>query len=294
MAGIDLNTTSDGVLLPPQLSSKVWAKAQEASAVMQLGQKIEVPGSGSVIDIITGDPVAEWVTQETDEKPVSRPAVGNKKMMPYEMAVIVPFSNKFKRDKAALYRELERRLPGTLATLFDKTVFGPVNGAPGEHFDTLGNATAISIAGDAWTGLVSAKSAVGANDGILNGWALSPQAESILLLSKDGNGRPLFINDTQREGDVPRLLAQPAHIKKAVFAGGNPPQIGFAGDWEDAYWGTVEGIKIAFSDQATLTDSDGGTINLWQRNMFAIRVEAEFGFRVRDKGEFVKLTGATA
>ena len=51
-----------------------------------------------------------------------------------------------------------------------------------------------------------------------------------------------------------------------------------AGDWTQAVWGTVEGIDISFSDQATLQNGTV-TINLWQQNMFAVRAEIEVGFR---------------
>ena len=56
-----------------------------------------------------------------------------------------------------------------------------------------------------------------------------------------------------------------------------------------AIFGTVEGIKVDISDQATVTKG-GVAINLWQRNMFAIRAEVEVGFIVRDAAHFVKLT----
>jgi hypothetical protein len=58
-------------------------------------------------------------------------------------------------------------------------------------------------------------------------------------------------------------------------------------------YGTVEGVQISISDQATL--NDGGTaINLWQRNMFAVRAEVEIGFRVRDVNHFVSINDGTA
>ena len=53
-------------------------------------------------------------------------------------------------------------------------------------------------------------------------------------------------------------------------------------------YGTVEGVQISISDQATLTDGST-TINLWQQNMFAVRAEIEIGFRC-DKSVFNKLT----
>jgi hypothetical protein len=68
---------------------------------------------------------------------------------------------------------------------------------------------------------------------------------------------------------------------------------GIVGQWDKALWGTVEGVKVSFSDQATLTDG-GGTINLWQQNMFAVRAEIEIGFLVADPKAFVFLTDAPA
>ena len=41
----------------------------------------------------------------------------------------------------------------------------------------------------------------------------------------------------------------------------------------------VEGVKINFSEDATLDLGDGNTINLFQQNMFAVRAEIEVGFR---------------
>ena len=64
--------------------------------------------------------------------------------------------------------------------------------------------------------------------------------------------------------------------------------LGFAGDWTQAMYGTVEGIKIDISDQATLTIGTEA-VNLWERNMFAVRAEIEVGF-VADTSAFRKIT----
>ena len=89
-------------------------------------------------------------------------------------------------------------------------------------------------------------------------------------------------------------MSKGVYLADADGAGaGTAAQIGFAGDWSSAAWGSVEGIAVDFADQATLTDGSE-TINLWQRNMFAVRAEVEIGFRVRDIAHFAKLTDAAA
>lgn len=293
MAGIDVNRSTSGITLTPEQTSEIWSAAEYASAVMQLAQKVDLPGSGVSVPIITGEPEAEWVS-ETDEKPVSRPTFADKLMTPYTAAVIVPFSNQFRRDKAALYNEIVRKLPQALARKFDATVFGAASGAPGSNFDTLGGAASVGIAGDTYAGLVAADQAVAAGGGILNGWALSPQARGLLLGAVDADGRPLFTGSAA-DGSVPRLLGAPTAVTKGVYAPGageGAARLGFAGDWTSAHYGVVEDIQLDISDQATI--NDGGTqLNLWQRNMFAVRVEFEVGFRVRDLAHFAQLTNAT-
>lgn len=301
---VDMNRGTSGVYLPPAVSNEIWSDLQEASAVMALSQQVPLPGSGVTIPVITGDPEADWVG-ETEEKPVSRPTVARKDMTPYKLSVIVPFSDEFRRDLPRLYAALQSRIPGALAKRFDSTVFGTT--APGSNFDTLGGATAVGIGGtNTYQGLVNADQAVATGGGALDGWALSPQARGLLLGAVDGFGRPLFTPSPNTGGSVSQLLGQPVFMSKAVYQSGSPNRLGFAGDWSSAMYGTVEGVSVAISDTATITDGtttiDVGeetvtipnALNLWQRNMFAVRAEIEVGFVVRDEDHFVQLTSASA
>ena len=109
---IDFNR-STSITLPGEVSSEILQKTQEGSAVMSLARQITLPGLGVTIPVITGDPQAAWVG-ETDKKPVKRGTLATKQMTPYTLAVIVPFSNQFRRDVPALYDQLVQRLPGAL------------------------------------------------------------------------------------------------------------------------------------------------------------------------------------
>lgn len=288
MAAIDINRTT-AITLPGDVSTEILQKTQESSAVMALARQIPLPGLGVTIPVITGDPEAGWVG-ETEKKPVKRGTLATKQMSAYTLAVIVPFSNQFRRDIPALYDAMVQRLPGALAKKFDATVFGAAD-APGSNFDTLKNCTAQSILTDAYGGLVAADADIADHDGILNGFVLSPKGKAILLTAVDGNDRPLFINNVA-EGAVPMILGAPVRQSKGAYiaeTSATDAVVGFAGDWTQAVYGTVEGVQIAISDQATLTDG-GSTINLFEQNMFAVRAEIEVGFRC-DTTVFNKLTG---
>lgn len=292
VTGVPTNRTS--IDLPVDVSREIMQKTQEESAIMQLARQIALPGRGVAINVITGDPEATWVG-ETASKPVSDPGLATKIMRAYKLAVIVPFSDEFRRDAAALYDAIVERLPRALAQKFDATVFG--NGsAPGSDFDTFGSVTAQAIGGNlTYSGLVAADGDIAAHGGIMNGVVLAPQGKSILLGATDGNDRPLFINSVA-EGAVPMVLGARTVQSKGAYKAGTPNKVGIVGDWSQAMYGTVEGVKIGYSADATLTSGTGEsatTINLFQQNMFAVKAEIEVGFRA-DTSVFNALTDATS
>ena len=286
---VDVNRTTTGIVLPSEISSEVIAKTQESSFVMANARRMVIPGPGITLDVIETDPKPAWV-DETAEKTVSTPTFGSKKIVPYKMAVIVPFSNQFRRDKDTLYNAVIERVPGTLAALFDATAFG-FQSAPGSNFDTLSGATAVDIEADTYDNLVTAKTTVSTAGGSATAWVFAPQAESILLMAKDSSGRPIFIDSPTDQGGVGRVLSLPAYYRQAAYNAGSSAAntIGFVGDWNKAVYGIVEDITVEYSNQATINDGSK-QINLWQRNMFALRCEMEVGFAVMDEDCFVRLT----
>jgi HK97 family phage major capsid protein len=298
MAGIDLNRTSAGVsaLLPKDVSSEIWANAVNDSVIMQAARRINLPGAGVTIPMITGDATANWVN-ETDEKPVSDATVSSKALTPYKIAVIETFSDEFRRDLPALYAELARRLPTALGRKFDSTILHGT--APGSNFDVLSGSTAVVVdATDTVGDLATVLTTVGTAGGDLSHWLISPQAEGTIMTAKDGAGNYLFLRDARSDsGAIGSVFGRPVLKSTAVYNNPTDPTkdtIGFAGDFAgSAVWGSVEGIKVKVTDQATV--NKGGTqLNLWQRNMFAVLAEIEVGFAVRDGAHFVKIQSATA
>ncbi len=295
-SGTAINRTN--IELPNDVSRDILQKTQDASKIMQLARRIALPGNGVQIPVIASDPTASWVT-ETAAKPVSTPTLSKKIMQAHKLAVIVPFSDEFRRDVPALYDALIARLPGVLAKAFDSTVFfGPASGTLA-NFDNFTGCDSVHLDpnnGTAYDGLVAADTAVSSEGGIINGYVFSPQGKGMLLGATDSTGRPLFVNNAA-EGAVDRILGAPTHFTAAAYkagsaASGNDPAVpdivGFAGDWTKAMYGTVEGVKIAYSADATLINGNS-TINLFQQNMFAVRAEIEVGF-VAQTDYFVALT----
>lgn len=297
----DINRTTNSMALPSDISSEILQKVQEGSAIMRLARKIDLPGRGVTIPVITGDPTAEWVA-ETAAKPVSNGTPGTKLMSAYKIAVIETFSKEFVRDIPALYDALVQRLPGALAKVFDGTIIGAIQKPVGNtNFDTFAACTTQSLVTDAvagtttYGGLVAADVDIAEHGGLLNGFALSPAARGLLLAAVDENGRPLFINSVA-DGAIPQILGAPVYFNRGLYkagtAGTAAAVVGIAGDWTQAMYGTVNGVEISMTDTATVVDANSNQINLWQQNMIAVRAEIEVGFRANTDC-FNLLTGAT-
>ena len=88
---IDINRGTSNVILPPDLASEVWANVAEQSVIMQMVPRIELPGNGLAVPIITGDASASWIGEAT-EKHVDTASLDTALMYGYKLAVIEPFS----------------------------------------------------------------------------------------------------------------------------------------------------------------------------------------------------------
>lgn len=304
----DISRHTSNVALPAEVSSEIWANAVHESAFMQLGRQINLPGTGISIQSITAEPEADWVV-ETNAKPVGFHTFGKKTLTPYKLAVIEPFSAEFLRDKEALYEECVSRLPASLGKKFDSTIMG--SSAPGSGFDVLGTGvtktsiltnSGASPATTTYGQFVAIDGAVSAANGIMNAIALAPQGKSIVLGATDTTGRPIFIAGTE-SNTVGSILGAEVAVSKGVYVAGTPAAgsaagvaavVGVAGDFSGVRWGSVEGVKLSVSDQATISYTEGSstvTLPLWQNNMVAVRVEIEVAFAVMDKNQLVLLTG---
>lgn len=287
---------TSNVALPAEVAQEIWAAVVEDSIFMRLAQRIELPGTGTTIQTITGEPTAGWVS-ETAAKPVSAHTFGKKVVTPYKLAVIELFSEEFIRDKGALYRECVRRLPAAIAKKYDETIMS--TSAPGTGFDVLGAATAVSLNPSSgytvYDQFVTVDGNIAAAGGIMNGIAIAPQGKSKLLGAVDGDKRPLFTAGVDSSTLSPILGAETLiskHVYKAGTAGspGTAAVVGIAGDFNDARYGIVDGINLSISRDATLVTT-GGVISTFQQNLVAVRVEAELAFVVKSASEFNLLTG---
>nr|DAN77612.1 MAG TPA: Major capsid protein [Caudoviricetes sp.] len=285
--------------IKPELAGPIFDEAAKGSAAMSLIRKVPLGASGQAFPIVTSKPTANW-TAEGAQKHTTEAGLGLVKMEPKKLTAIAVASQEVIRANPGGYSEtLQALLADAFARAFDLAVFhnkgGDGNGT--SPFETTLAATTKSVTLGAATGantyddLVKAMSLnlQGTPKKQVTGFAFDTGFEVDLLTAKDTAGRPLFA-EAAYTGAVPALrsgsvLGRTTYMHENV---GLDKTVGFAGDWAKAAWGTVGGITMDISTEATVTIG-GQLVSLYENNLVAVRAEAEYGFALADKDAFVKI-----
>ncbi|ERB55593.1 hypothetical protein N806_31215 [Rhodococcus sp. P27] len=287
--------------LEPEQAQDYFAEVEKTSIVQQVARKIPLGPTGVVVPHWTGDVKASWV-EEGGKKPVTKGDMTKQSITPHKIATIFAASAEVVRANPANYLGTMRtKVAEAIALAFDAAVLNGTNTQFGAY---VGQTTkSVNLLGDQDAGEAGAQKneylalnnalSLLVNDGKkLTATLFDDVAEPILNGAVDKNGRPLFIDSPVIEGNEifrsGRVLGRPSYLSDHVASG---TTVGYAGDFRQIVWGQVGGLSFDVSDQATL-ELDGELVSLWQHNLVAVRVEAEFGALVNDPQAFVKLTNA--
>lgn len=297
-----LAQTSDTIFsgyLDPVLAQDYFAETEKTSIVQRIARKVPLGPTGVKIPHWNGNVSASWVG-EAEMKPITKGSLTSQSISPNKIATIFTESAEVVRANPANYLGIMRvKVAEAIALAFDAAVLAGTNTPFGAYvaqttktvsLDTSGAVTAYDAFNSALSALV--------NDGKKwTGTLLDDVSEPVLNNAKDLVGRPLFIEIAPpaatstpfREG---RVLGRPTVLSDHVADG---TVVGYAGDFNQIIWGQVGGLSFDVTDQATLnfgTELSPNLISLWQHNLVAVRVEAEYGVLVNDPDAFVKLTSA--
>jgi HK97 family phage major capsid protein len=291
-----LAQTSDTIFegyLDPEQSQDYFAEAEKTSIVQQLATKIPMGPSGVKIPHWTGDVSASWVG-ESEMKPITKGSLSSQTVVPHKIATIFTASAEVVRANPAGYLNTMRTKVATaIAMAFDNAALHGTN-SPFSHY--LAETTKqASLGPDAYQGLAVDTLRLLVDDGKKwTGTLLDDVTEPIFNASVDSNGRPLFVESTYDSVVTPfrpgRVVGRQTIISDHVA---DDDIVGFAGDFSQIVWGQVGGLSYSVSNEATINYGTPGApelVSLWQHNLVAVLVEAEYGLLINDVGAFVKLT----
>lgn len=291
--------------LDPELAQDYFAEVEKVSIVQQIARKVPLGTTGIRIPHWTGDVTASWVG-EGGQKPVTKGDMTKQDIVPRKIATIFAASAEVVRANPVNYLNTMRtKVAEAIALAFDAAVLNGTSTPFGAYIgqttksislpDPLGAGKGAADGSNAYQSLNGGLSLLLNAGKKWNGTLFDAIAEPTLNAAVDTAQRPLFLEATYGDINAPfrsgRVLGRPTFISDHVAAG---TTVGYMGDWNQVIWGQIGGLSFDVSDQASLDLSaaqDGsGIVSLWQNNLVAVRVEAEFGVLVNDPQAFVKLT----
>lgn len=304
-------TTDFSGFLNREQAQPIFERAARISVVQRLAMEHPLGGNGVAIPVVTGRIQAGWVS-EAGAKPASKGALSLKNLDPKKIAVIAVVSAEVVRANPGNYMSLIRnQVAEAFALGFDQAALydaGPDGTAGAGPFATWINqttkevelGTTVQASGGIYGDIVAGLSLLVNDDKRLRGFALDDRMEPMMLSSVDTTGRPIWIDTpldqttaamfeaNQAQPARPgRLIGRPSYMSEGISGGTEDTVLGFGGDWSQAAWGVVGGISYDVSTEATVT-INGTLVSLWERNLLAVRAEAEYGFLVNDPEAFVR------
>lgn len=306
-------TTDFSGFLTREQAQPIFERAARISVVQRLAMEVPLGGNGVAVPVVTGRIQAGWVS-EAGQKPASSGALTLKNIDPKKIAVIAVVSAEVVRANPGNYMNLIRsQVAEAFAVGFDQAALydaGPDGTAGAGPFATFVNqttkavelGTTVQASGGIYGDFVAGLSLLVNDDKRLRGFALDDRLEPLMLASVDTTGRPIWIDTpldqttaamfeaNQSQPARPgRLIGRPSYMSEGVSGGTEDTVLGFGGDWSQAAWGVVGGISYDVSTEATVT-INGSLVSLWERNLVAVRAEAEYGWLVNDAEAFVRFT----
>lgn len=284
----------------PELAEAYFEEVRKVSVVQSLARQVPLSANGVDVPIVTSKPTAGWVS-EGGQKPTTNGGLGIKTMTPKKLAAIVPVSAEVVRSNPGGFMEiLKQDIAEAFAKAFDAAALHGTDSPFGsdQNLAATSKTVALGAATAAKGGLFA-----DINEGLnvlakdrkrLTGFALDTVVEPMLNSSVDNNGRPIF-TASPTTGTAESVVAGTLLGRPAVFAEGIAPAtttgsvVGFGGNWSKCIWGTVGGITFDVSTEAAVTIG-GKLVSLFENNLVAVRAEAEFGWLLADKENFVKYT----
>lgn len=282
--------------VPKEQGTLVLKEFMTQSAVTKLAKYEEMNKPEKEFTYLASGPGAYWVG-EGEKIQTSKATWLNAKMVSKKLGVIIPVSKEFlKYSVADFFAQMRPAIAEAFAVKFDQAALFGVNSPFGagmsvfEKATAAGNTIAHNDVGNLYDELNGIMALIEDADKDADGFTTTRRFRQKLRNAKDSNGLPLF-NDA-KAGATQSALGLPigyVDSKSWDYA----KALLLAADWDMTRYGIPQGMEYKISEDATLTTvlgEDAAPINLFERDMFALRVTQQVGFMTLSDDAFAALT----
>ncbi|NYV68140.1 phage major capsid protein [Bacillus sp. Gen3] len=282
--------------IPEEQGTLVLKEFMANSSVAQLAKYEEMNKPKKTFTYLAEGPGAYWLS-ETERIQTSKATWLQAEMEAKKLGVILPVSKEFLRYTVSdFFNQIRPAIAEAFYKKFDQAALFGVESpyASGisvfERITTSGNSVAQGSTTNLYTDLNGLLALLEDGDHDFNGLVTTKSFRKDLRGTLDNNNLPIF-NDANSNAPS-QVLGQPvSYAAKASFD--TTKAVALAGDWDMARYGILQSIEYAISEDATLTtiqDSEGNPVNLFERDMFALRATMYIGFLTLKEDAFAALT----
>jgi HK97 family phage major capsid protein len=266
--------------IPKNIADSIITEVKQGSSIMRLAKQVPMRKPIEEFTYMTG--VGAYWVSEAERIQTSKPQFVKAEMRAYKMGVIIPTTRENLDYSVSNFFELMRpEVAEAFNKKFDQSAFTGVNSPFAKNI--LGAATAagnvVEETANKYDDINQAIAFIEEEDLEPNGIATTRKQRVKYRSTKDGNGMPIF--NTATSNGVDDILGLPIAYTPKNTLGTDVAEL--VGDWDYAYYGILKGLNYEILDQATLTTitaSDGGAINLAERDMVALKATMTVGFMV--------------
>ncbi|MDR1668657.1 MAG: phage major capsid protein [Oscillospiraceae bacterium] len=279
-ANITMMDARSGVI-PFAEADGILSDVTRGSAYMQLAKAVPMTKPIEKFTHISG--VGAYWVSEAERIQTSKPTWLHPEMRAYKLGVIIPTTKENLRYSVTdFFERLRPEIAEAFAKKFDAAAFAGVDSPYAQNI-----AASAAAAGNVFTetdskyeDMNTAMAAIEAEDLDPNGIASTNRQKKKYRGTLDAVGLPIFTPPT--EGTPATVLGLPAaFMSNAAFGVNTIAEI--VGDWNNAYYGILQGIEYEILTEATLTtvtDSGGEPISLAERDMAALKATMMIGMMV--------------
>ncbi|MED5046506.1 phage major capsid protein [Bacillus siamensis] len=285
--------------VPTEQGTLVLKEFMTQSAVTKLAKFEEMNKPEKEFTYLASGPGAYWVG-EGERIQTSKAEWLTAKMTSKKIGVIIPVSKEFLRYTIAdFFTQMRPSIAEAFAIKFDQAALFGINSPFGkgvsvfEKIQKSGNTIALNSLGNLYDELNGLMALVEDADKDVNGFTTTRRFRQKLRGTKDGNGLPIFNDATG--GATSQALGLPIGYVDSKSWDYEKAAL-LAADWNYTRFGIPQGMEYKISEDATLTTAkgeDGAEINLFERDMVALRVTQQVGFMTLTDDAFAAITPAT-
>ncbi len=282
--------------IPTETAELVLKEFLTSSVVTQLAKHEPMTKPKKKFTYLAEGPGAYWVG-EGQRIQTSKATWLTAEMEAKKLGVILPVSKEFLRYTVTdFFNEIRPAIAEAFYTKFDQAaLFGNDSPyAPGtsvwERIQVSGNIVEYGTNPNLYLDLNDVLALVEDGDNDPNGFTTIKKFRKDLRGAVDDRNLPIFNDPGQ--GAAANLLGLPVGYADGKSWDYDKALV-LAGDWDFARYGILQNIEYAISEDATLTtiqDDNGNPINLFERDMFALRATMHVAFMTLKDDAFAALT----